>query len=341
MPTALVTGATGLVGSYIVERLLADGWTVRALVRDPAAADSLAEGVELHAGDILDARHFTAAARGCAAVFHTAAVITSGDGWEAFRRVNVEGTQNAVSAAAAAGARLLHLSSVGVYGPAARYLASGRGTGRTDEGAPLGPLPNRAFYARSKRESEQVALGAHERGEVWATAVRPCVIYGRRDRQFVPRVGRLLCCGFAPVIGDGRSILSIVHAANVADGAVRAVASDLAGGKAYNLANDFDVTVAEFYRLAADGLRRRVRPVRVPAVAARAAVAVLRSVAPLVLGSRLNVVTESSSIDFLTQDNPFSSELARRELGWTPTVAPSHGIPDAFRWWAADRPRSP
>jgi nucleoside-diphosphate-sugar epimerase len=331
--TALVTGATGLAGSYIVERLVGDGWCVRALVRDASRGGSLSRiGVELQAGDILDAGRFAVAARGCDAVFHAAAAITPRGGWAEFRRVNIDGTRNAVAAAARAGARLLHISSVGVYGPAARYASP---TGKTDERVALQPLPKGALYARSKRESEEVALGAHERGEVWAAAIRPCVIYGRRDRQFVPRVGRLLSRGFAPTIGGGHSIMSLVHAANVADGAVRAVMSDLAGGKAYNLANDFEVSVAEFYRLAAAGLGRRVRLVPVPMGVARGVLRAVLAVGRLLFGSRMDVVTESSSLDFITRDNPFSSDRARKELGWQPTVTPEIGIPDAFRWWAA------
>jgi nucleoside-diphosphate-sugar epimerase len=335
VPTALVTGATGLVGSYLIERLLADGWSVCALVRDAAVARPLTPpGVELRPGDVLDVGRFSAAARGCTAVFHAAAAITPRGGWEEFRRVNIDGTRNAVAAASRAGARLLQVSSVAVYGPRARY----HGThGKTDERVSLEPLPERAFYARSKRESEQIALSAHARGEVWATAVRPCVVYGRRDRQFVPRVGRLLRRGFAPVINGGRSTLAIVHAANVADGALRAVETEVAGGKAYNVANDFDVTLVDFYRLAAEGLGRRVRLIPIPMPVARVALAVARAIGPLVLGSRMNVVTESSSLDFITRDNPFASELARRELGWTPKVSPEVGIPDAFRWWVAHR----
>jgi nucleoside-diphosphate-sugar epimerase len=291
-------------------------------------------GVDLHLGDILDAERFALATRGVDVLFHAAAAITPRGSWEEFWRVNVDGTRHAVAAASRADARLLHVSSVGVYGPSARY---GTSRAKTDEDIALRPLPNSAFYARSKRESEEIALSAHERGDVWAAAVRPSVVYGRRDRQFVPRIGRLLRLGFAPVINGGRSTLAIVHAANVADGAVRAAATDTAAGKAYNLANDFDVTVRDFYRLAGEGLGRSVRLVPVAMPIARAALAAGVSVGRRVLGSRMNVVTASSSLDFITRDNPFSSERARRELGWSPTVTPDVGIPDAFRWWAAQR----
>ncbi len=330
MPRALVTGATGLVGSHVAARLVRDGWHVRALVRDVARARAGgAQGVELTEGDVLDAGAFASAAGGCDAIFHTAAAVTAAGGWEAFRRPNIDGTTNAVAAAERAGARLVHVSSVAVYGGSARYAADGR---RTDEGTPFAPLHDSSFYARSKRESEEIVMRAHAAGRIWATALRPDVIYGRNDRQFVPRIGQLLSRGFAPLIGDGRSTLPVVHAENVADGVVRAATTDAAGGRAYNLANDYDVTVADFFRLAGEGMGRRLRVVRIPRGAAKGVMTVFAAVAPLIFGSRFNAVG-SASLDFMTRDNPFTSERARRELGWHPLVRPEDGVPDAFRWW--------
>lgn len=327
MPAALVTGATGQVGSHIVERLLADGWSVRALVRDPAAAAWLVPlGATLAPGDVRDGASVRAAAAGCDVVFHTAALVTAGS-WDAYRAVNVEGTRNVIAAAREFGARLMHLSSVAVYGSAARYRDA-----PTDEETPLAPLDADAWYARSKRESEALVFAAHHAGTLWATAVRPDVIYGRRDRQFVPRVARGLARGVFPLVAGGRSVLAIVHAANVADGAVRAAACDAAGGRAYNLANDFPVTVREFAALAGRGLGRRVRFVPVAAPVARAGIAAL-ALGLRAAGRTGLALHVRSSLDFLTRDNPFSSERARRELRWAPAVEPATGIPEAFRWW--------
>jgi nucleoside-diphosphate-sugar epimerase len=330
VPTALVTGATGLVGTHVAQRLRRDGWDVRALVRDPTHAGALTHiGVQLVAGDILEPTGFASAARGCDVIVHTAAAVTARGGWEAFRRPNIDGTRNAIVAAADAKARLVHVSSVAVYGNSGRYAAPGE---RTGEDTALPPIPDHAFYARSKRESEELVLQAHRDGRVWATAVRPDVVYGRYDRQFVPRMARLLQRGFAPLIGDGSSTLAIVHAENVADGIVRAAVSDVAGGRAYNLANDHDVTVAEFFRLAGVGLDIRLRTVRIPFGLAKGALGVFKLIAPMFLGSQFNAVT-SASLDFMSRDNPFTSERARRELGWSPPVRPEIGVPDAFRWW--------
>ena len=355
MPTALVTGATGLVGSHIVERLRADGWSVRALVRDrdgerPSGRqrwDGIAwlrvQGVRLAPGDILDVRTFEESARGCDVIFHTAAAVTPAaqraHPYDAYRIPNVEGTRNAITAAERSGARLLHLSSVAVYGPKARYESeAGRehARGGVDETTPLRPLPERAFYARSKRESEELVLEAHAAKRIWATAVRPDVIYGPRDRQFVPRIARLLRLRVAPIVGGGHTTLAIVHAAHVADGAVLAATTSSAGGAVYNLANDFDVSVADFLRFAARGFGHTLRLVSVPVWLAQLGLSLTKGMLSIARGGGMSVVT-SASLAFLTKNNPFTSDRARRELGWTPSLRPEIGVPEAFRWWNEQR----
>ncbi len=397
MPSALVTGATGMLGAHIVDRLLSDGWSARAMVRDPARAGWLrAQGASLHTADLLDSVAFTAAARGCDVVFHAAAAITPGSGgWDAYRLPNVEGTRNAIRAAALSGARLLHVSSVAVYGPDARYSGThpvdtpspqrtpgplaehpsprrkpvtpakagaprrkpghprespspprkpvtppkarhpGESRGTTED-TPLAPLHERLWYARSKRESEAMVLAAHDREELWSTAIRPSVIYGERDRQFVPRVARLLRLGVLPLPENGRSTLAVVHAANVADAAILAATSDIAGGRVYNVAGDFDVSVATFMKLGAQGMGRRLRIVPVPETLARAGIAVARGTLRLAGAGGLAAMLDGT-LDFVLRDNPFDSGRARRELGWTPRVTPDVGVPDAFRWAAARR----
>lgn len=325
--TALVTGATGLVGSHIVEQLLRDGWSVRGLARSDDSAHSIrAMGATPARGDVGDAASLVTASRGADVIFHTAAAITQTGGWETYRALNIAGTAAVIDAAAASGARLLHLSSVAVYGSSGRY-----GAQKTHEDTPPGPLPERSYYARSKRDSEQLVMEAHRAGRIWATAVRPDVIYGPRDRQFVPRMARALRFGVMPVLGGGRSTLAVVHAANVAEGAILAASADVAGGRAYNLANDYDVTVREFFRLAGEGLGRRIRFVPVPLWGARLGLRSFRMIDRMLLGGKFAVASEGS-LSFMSRDNPFTSDRAKRELGWSPGMLPEVGIPAAFRW---------
>jgi nucleoside-diphosphate-sugar epimerase len=331
MKRALVTGATGMLGSYVVERLVAEGWSVRALVRDPSRAGPVkALGADVVPGDVTRLEAMRAAAAGCDAIFHAAAVIGSGSDGEAFRLGNVVGAEHAVSAAEAAGSRLVHVSSIAVFGRH-RY-----GAAATDENAALPSLPARDAYGRSKQEAERAVLGAHAARRVWATVVRPPVMYGKRDRQFAPRVGPLLQRGLFPLVAGGRTTLPLVHASAVADGAIRAAAADVAGGRVYHLTDDFLVTAADLVRYAALGLGRRIRAPRIPIAAARLAFRALGI--GLILRGRPDLARHASGLlEMLSRDNPFRSARARRELGWSPTVRPSEGLPEAFRWWSDHR----
>src|SRR2546426_12761006 len=117
--TVLVTGASGLVGSHVVEALVARGETVRALVRPASRAAALRLGAEAVAGDVTDPAVWQRAAHGVRAIVHAAAIVQRRASWERYVAVNVEGTRLAVAAAPAARARLVHISSLAGYGGSA------------------------------------------------------------------------------------------------------------------------------------------------------------------------------------------------------------------------------
>src|SRR2546423_6869251 len=73
--TVLVTGASGLVGSHVVEALVARGETVRALVRPASRAAALRLGAEAVAGDVTDPAVWQRAAHGVRAIVHAAAIV--------------------------------------------------------------------------------------------------------------------------------------------------------------------------------------------------------------------------------------------------------------------------
>ncbi len=117
--TALVTGVTGFVGSAVARVLVAEGWTVRALVRAGANRRNL-EGLDLEIveGDLTDPASIASAVAGCEAVFHVAADYRL---WvpdpERIYATNVEGSRNLVRAAAQAGvSRIVYTSSVAALG---------------------------------------------------------------------------------------------------------------------------------------------------------------------------------------------------------------------------------
>ena len=326
---ALVTGATGLLGSYLVERLLEDGWGVRALVRRPEQARWLEEaGAKLFAGDITDRPSITSAASGCSLVFHAAASVGVGNDWETFRLGNVEGTENVLHASAASGARFVFVSTTGVFGRA-RYREV-----PTDESVPLPKLPEHEVYGRSKQAAERLVLEAHERGTAWTAIVRSPVMYGVRDRQFVPRIAPILQRGFFPLLGGGTSTMSLTHARSIAEGALLVGTNESAGGKIYHLTDDFPITVSDLVRYGAEGLGCRVRRVHVPTAVAKIGFGVLKPLLVAISRSDLAPHTEGT-LDMLTRNNPFTSRRAREELGWVPTTRPEAGLPEAFRSWKA------
>ncbi len=331
---ALVTGATGMLGSYIAERLRKDGWSVRALVRSRDRGSWLVGiGVELVDGHLENVDSLTAAARSCDAVFHAAAAIGSGGDWEEYRRANVVGTRNVVDAASRAGARLVHVSSTAVYGGARYYHEP------TDELAPLPDLPAHDVYGRSKQEAEAVVFQAHRAGRLWAAVVRPPAMYGRRDRQLAPRLGPVLERGVFGRIAGGRTTLALVHARHVAEGAVLAATREIAAGKAYLLANDFPVTVTDLILYAEAGLGRRIYAPGVPMWVGRGCFAALQGVL-WAIGRGSLARHAAGTLKMLTRDNPFTSHRARSELGWSPSIPPDVGLTEAFRFWKAARSSS-
>src|SRR5256886_9249312 len=103
--SVLVTGASGLVGSHVVEALAARGEPVRALVRPASRAAVLRLGAEAVAGDVTDPAAWQAAARGVRALVHAAPVVQRRASWDQYVAGNVDGARLPVDAAPTTGAR--------------------------------------------------------------------------------------------------------------------------------------------------------------------------------------------------------------------------------------------
>ncbi len=117
MSTVFVTGGTGLTGANVCQQLVERGDDVRALVRNPDEAAALgAIGVELVQGDITNAEDVLAAAKGCEAAIHTAALLGGASQDIAdFQAVNVVGTTNVLDAGRALGMRRVVALSTGTF----------------------------------------------------------------------------------------------------------------------------------------------------------------------------------------------------------------------------------
>ncbi|MBV8998781.1 MAG: NAD-dependent epimerase/dehydratase family protein [Solirubrobacterales bacterium] len=144
MSVAFVTGGSGFIGGRLIERLRADGHTVRALARsEDAAARIRARGAEPVSGDLADAVALGTAAKGCELTFHAAAALGDWGEREEFERTNVQGTANLLQASAEAGVRrFVHVGTEAA-------LLAGEPLVSVDETAPLRP-DSRALYSSTR-----------------------------------------------------------------------------------------------------------------------------------------------------------------------------------------------
>lgn len=318
--TVLVTGGSGLVGSHVIEALRRVGKPVRALVRPGSEPLVQALGAEALTGDVADAETWRRAARGgLSGLVHAAATVGPGSAAHTYD-VNVAGTRLAVAAARATGAHLVHVSSVSVYSGAADYRPFAE---RRTEDTPFQPIDPGDHYARSKREAEQVVREAAEAGGIGATAIRPVVIYGERDRLFAPKVYRSIRARVFPLVGPGTNHLPCVYAGNVASAIVAALDRRRAGFRAYNVTRDAPpaLTLREFLQAWADAAGVRIRIVRLPLAVARWTLGIWS-------GPRL----ARAALSFMTGDDPYVTARAEVELGWQPAVDARFGIARTVRW---------
>ena len=212
---------------------------------------------------------------------------------------------------------------------------AGFGAGRIDESTAWAELSTEEFYALSKRRAEDAVFAVARETGLSAVALRPCVIYGERDRTFLPHVIRVQKLGFAPLVGSGTNALSIVYAGNVADAVLAALEHPEVKGP-FNVTNEGDITQREFFTAVGSALNRRTHFLTIPVPAALAITAVAHWFRHL-LAPKKYAGFGASAVRFLSKNNPFTSDRARRELGWKPTTTPEEAIARSVRWFDESR----
>jgi nucleoside-diphosphate-sugar epimerase len=276
MTTVAVTGASGFLGFALCRMLVAKGWEVRALVRDPLlfAGPPGVRAARCELPDSIDEAAFA----GASAVVHCAYATRETDLARA-RRVNEEGTRRLLEASRRAGVpRVVFISTVAASPDAPNY------------------------YARSKHALEGVFDPALD------AIVRPGLIIGKDGhglfQQLLDNVQRL---GVVPVFGGGRQPLQTVHIDDVCEAIARIVERDLRG--AFNVAEPDPPSFAAFLRMLAERLGVRVRLVPLPFAPVLAALRVIEAL-------RLPFPLRSESLLGLKglQQVPVADDLRRLEL---------------------------
>lgn len=244
--SALVTGATGMVGRAIVRVLLARGRAVCVLARDPGRARALfGTSVSIVVGDLGAPASLRQACDGVGEIYHAAAELGFRDGSGAeIYETNVEGTRRLLEAAHASGvSQLVYTSSVAVYGD---HLVRG-----TTEQTPANPS---SVYGVSKAQAErliQEAVGRGLRGMI----VRPCIVYGAGDRYFIPQTVTTMRLPVLPLPDGGRHVVDLVHADDVAAAHLLVMEAGQSG-EAYNVTDGGCYQLRELIRWMADALDR-------------------------------------------------------------------------------------
>ncbi|MFB6286070.1 MAG: NAD-dependent epimerase/dehydratase family protein [Candidatus Bipolaricaulia bacterium] len=317
MVTSLVTGATGMVGSHLAERLAQRGDRVVALVRaDSPTAHLERLGIRRIRGDLGSPWTLREALRGVDAVYHCAARPPIGGTPRQFWQANVEGTANLLQSALVANvARVVHVSTVDVYGYDDHDGADERTPYRAD-----------GLYSWSKIEAEKLAVEAYERDGLPVTVVRPCLIYGSGDRHVLPQVRTLLERARVPLLGGGGTLMDVVHVDDAVTGIVEAGTRPSAIGDAFNLTDGEQRTLRQVVEALAQAIERKPRCVALPYGPVYGSAWL---VSRLCEAGNLPVPTslQREIVKAMGHHRHFSIAKARRTLDYTPQVA----IVDGFR----------
>ncbi len=321
---ALVTGATGFVGSHLVQRLEAQGYQCRCLVRSrhrAQAVPALAHA-ELIEGDITDPQSLSGTADGVDYVFHLAAKghvsAVSEEAYRRFHRVNVQGAQNVVMACAESGiSKLVHFSSTAAMGLIHAPVV--------DEATPCQAATP---YQRSKHQGESVVLATAQKNDVPVVIVRPCMVIGAGGHGEFLKFVRLMARGLFPKVGRGPNLTPVIHVQDVARGAILAAERGISG-EAYLLVGS-SYPMDEIRRLVVAALGSSPRypylPIWLAFAGAWAAEALARITGRAPIVTRRNIASTVA-------DRVFSIEKAKRQLGFAPRASLKEAVRESVAWY--------
>ena len=313
----MVTGATGFVGSHLVEALRQRGDDITALARSSRKAEPLtALGVSVIAGDLHDLPALQRAVEGQEVVYHVAGLVAARNEAD-FLRANRTGTENVVAAMEQAGvSRLVFVSSLAAAGPAPR-------------GAPLlgdePPCPVTA-YGRSKLAAEQTV----RRSRLSWSIVRPPIVYGPRDREIL-KVFRLARLRIAPVFGDGAQELVAVHAADLAAALMAVALSQATTSRTYTACHPEVFTSAEFGIAVGAAMGRSVATLRIPQPVGRAVLSLTEAAAKLTRQS--TILTSDKANEFFQSAWTGDPGPLTRDTGWRAGYDLKRGLANTYRWY--------
>ncbi len=313
---ALVTGATGFIGSHLVEELIRKGYRVGCLARKTSNLKWI-EGFDVNIlyGDCEDEGSLRQIPSDTDIVFHLAG-LTKARRDEDFFCVNEKGTENllrVVSSGLPGLKRFVYLSSLAAVGPS----KDGEPVNETSETRPV------SSYGKSKLAGEDAV--AKYRNSVPATIIRPPAVYGPRDRDFYV-LFKMLKKGFYPYWG--KCYYSLLYVDDLIRGLILASEEKEAAGEVYFLSDGKVYSNEDLVGEIAGVLGSRITKVRIPkpfvTFLAKVNEKVSKNVS-IVSGDRLNDIKYSN----WTCD----SSKAGKQLKFIPKVTIKEGIKWTADWY--------
>lgn len=315
----LVTGGGGFIGSHLVAHQLRRGHHVRAFDRSVDRLSNLTDHprLEIVVGDLTDKDTISRIVHGVDCIYHLASAHLEVNIPEArYWAVNVTAVERLLRAAQAAGVkRIVHCSSVGVFGDTGSQAA--------DEATPCCPSN---VYGRTKLAGEQLALQFAQQSGLPVTVARPSWVYG----PGCPRTSKL----FRTIkkrrfvmIGDGQALRHPIYIEDAMRGLERCAEVDGAAGGVFILAGDTPVTLAELIDTIADVIGVPHPSLRLPVAPAKAAGTVLQT---LFTALGRQPPFSRRSIDFFTSNNAFATAKAQRELGFSAATQLHQGLTNTW-----------
>jgi nucleoside-diphosphate-sugar epimerase len=336
--TYLVTGGHGMLGSHVVEALLARGEDhvrIFDIVPSPLFEDEVRRGiVSFHQGDLRSRAAIEHACRGVDTVFHTAASVNYWADLEfehaPIHAVNVIGTRNVVEACEATGVRqLVTTSSTSVVVP---HDVLQRPLALVDESTPLATAPFLCHYISTKGLAEQTVLAANGRGVLCTAALRPGGMYGPRDQLITAAIA-----SGKPGIGTLSNVVDHIYVENVVHAMLllepRLVPGSPVCGQPYFITNYPPATGSENYLefntkfAACFGHRFRLLPERVPRTLASIAQSAVRASggrAEPYLGQLAKL--RPASVTLARATFYFSHRRAEADFGYAPLYTSTEGM---------------
>ncbi len=316
---ALVTGAGGFIGSFLVTRLIEKGYRVRGLFL-PGESATGAEmlGVEIFRGDLTDRQSLVGAADGVDIVFHLATRVLDWGDMELFRKIMVTGTENLLSESKGKVKRFVYFSSVAALGLGRNINGLSEDAERVICGVP---------YCDTKIEAEDLVAGFCKKNKIEYVIVRPANVIGPGS-VWVRDVLDAYSRGPLPLMNGGRDPGAFVWVENLADGAILAAEKKGAAGRTYHFRDDYAITWGEYTRFLG-GLIGKKPVGNLPFSLAWGLGWFLEAVlSPF--GIRPPVTRLAAGV--MGRNLDVDNSRAKKELGWKPKVGEKEAMARIERW---------